>query len=267
MKRSSCWARVGACLLVFGLLVSGGPAFYRGVPEDFGNVEFSLDPVTPPLDISGIYEIQSIPIGGCKGYDTRLYLPEGLGLIPAETILESIANLAVMQLDLERVTKVRDPNTGEVRDCIGGEFGRILREEILRFDGETEGGLLVEHIELEESIGMDPEGDIDKYELVINDRRIELGLNRFVGRPDKGLEWGVMYLVMKQEVEEGNPTTPTRVWELAITIEEIDGVDKIVAYYTKRILRCDGICIEGEQWKFVQGNPEPVYHIPRGPCS
>lgn len=104
---------------------------------------------TPPLDISGIAEIQKIPIG-----KSELYVDED-----AIKILDSLANLAVMQLDVEDKKfnlKVKDPATGKEETIVGGEFGRILRKEILAFNPKRE-GVRVEHVEFVQTPGLTPQ--------------------------------------------------------------------------------------------------------------
>ncbi len=76
----------------------------------------------PPLDISGIDIIRALPIGALEVYDKENSIK----------ILNSIANLAVMQFDVEKfVIKAVNPYTKQEEEVIGGEFGRILRHEIL----------------------------------------------------------------------------------------------------------------------------------------
>jgi len=223
------------------------PFFYQEVPEYFREGEFSLDQAQPPLDISGIKEIQSIPVG-----EGRIYIKgdKRPGKIPAEKILESIANLAIMQFDVEQYTiTIKNPD-GKEETIIGGEFGRILRKEIL-YLGPTDLILGVEHVELVQTPGLTPKFDEDKYELWINDRQIKLILARDFGRPDKGFpEWGVRGLVLTQYVKDsGNPPK---------TEERDLYIDKDRAYYEIRILAPNGRLLEWKKWKFLPGNPNPV---------
>jgi hypothetical protein len=168
-----------------------------------------------------------------------------------KTILDSIANLAVMQFDVEQYTiTIKNPD-GTEETLIGGEFGRILRKEILGFDPQLERSLLVKHTEFVQTPGLTPKFDEDKFKLDINGREIELILVRDFGRPDKGFpEWGVLGLGLKQYVKDsGNPPK---------TEEREFSIDKDRAYYEIRILAPDGKLLEWKKWKFVPGNPNPV---------
>lgn len=202
----------------------------------------------PPLDISGIKEIQSIPVGGMRNY--RLNTTKGISM---RTILDSIANLAVMQFDVENFTVTIKNSDGTEETIIGGEFGRILRKEILGFNPITERSVLVKHTEFVQTPGLTPKFDEDKFKLDINGREIELILVRDFGRPDKGFpEWGVRGLVLTQYVKDsGNPPK---------TEERDLYIDKDRAYYEIRILAPDGKLLSWEKWKFVPGNPNPVAH-------
>jgi hypothetical protein len=202
---------------------------------------FLAQQTQPPLDISGIAIIQALPVGGVELYSSK----------EAIKILDSIANLAVMQFDVEGYTiKAINPYTKQEEVVVGGEFGRILRHEILGFDPKRE-GLLVKHTEFVRTPGLTPKFDEDKFKLDINGREIELILVRDFGRPDKGFpEWGVLGLGLKQYVKDsGNPPK---------TEEREFSIDKDRAYYEIRILAPDGKLLEWKKWKFVPGNPNPV---------
>jgi hypothetical protein len=164
-----------------------GAVFFYQEPNPYVMTVTSIQQTQPPLDISGIAEIQSIPVGGVRAY--RLNTTQGISM---RTILDSIANLAVMQFDVEGYTiKAVNPYTKQEEIVVGGEFGRILRHEILGFDPRVERGLRVEHIEFVQTPGLTPKFDEDIFELWINARQIGLVLARDMGRPDKGFpEWG-----------------------------------------------------------------------------
>ena len=209
-------------------------------PEPVLEPVLFLSQQSPPLDISGIAIIQALPIGGVELYSSK----------KAIKILDSIANLAVMQFDVENFTLTIKNSDGTEETIIGGEFGRILRKEILAFDPKRE-GLLVKHNEFVRTPGLTPKFDEDEYELWINDRQIELILVRDFGRPDKGFpEWGVRSLLLKQYVKDSGipPKTEERVFY----------IDKDRASYTIRILAPDGRLLEWKKWNFVPGNPNPI---------
>ncbi len=138
----------------------------------------------PPLDISGIAEIRSIPVG-----TSRLYVKGDNrdGKFSMEKILESIANLAVMQFDVEKYTITITNSNGEKETVIGGEFGRILRKELLNIE-ITDITMAVKHIEFVQTPGLTPKFDEDKFKLDINGGEIELVLARDMGKPEKGFE-------------------------------------------------------------------------------
>ncbi len=96
-----------------------------------------------------------------------------------------------MQFDGEKfVIKAVNPYTKQEEEVIGGEFGRILRHEILGINPKRE-RLGVDHIEFVQTPGLTPKFDEDKFKLDINGREIDLILVRDFGRPDKGFpEWG-----------------------------------------------------------------------------
>jgi len=100
--------------------------------------------VQPVLDISGIKEIQSIPVGEMREYFLKGDIEElGLeGYIPLEVILESIANLALMQMGLGE--QVQWSIYREENPLSYGTFGWAL-QEILGIDPERDFGLTVEH--------------------------------------------------------------------------------------------------------------------------
>ena len=210
--------------------------------------------VKPVLDISGIAEIQSIPVG-----DSELYIQgdDTPGYFSMEKILRSIANLAIMQMGLTDFVKI-DPETGEV--ILEGEFGEVLKA-ILGFDPVIEFGLTVEHTDFIQTPGATPECDEDHYLLTINCRQIEVILYRDYGSPDKGLDWGIGGLLLRQNSEtefapNGVPQVEEK--ELAINRDKITG--KFYAYYTVRIIKYnDGKLLKWKQWKFVEGNPNPVW--------
>jgi hypothetical protein len=229
----------------------GSDPFWVAEAEPVLNMNLVLDQTpVPPLDISGIVEIQKIPVGKSMLYIQGDSRP---GKFSMEKILDSITNLAVMQFNVENFTiTIKSPDgDGKEETIIGGEFGRILRKEILGFDPKIEIGLRVKHTEFVQTPGLTPKFDEDKYELWISGRQIELILVRDFGRPDKGFpEWGVAYMVLKQYIKDsGNPPK---------TEERSFYIDKDRAYYEIRILAPDGKLISWEKWKFLPGNPNPV---------
>lgn len=234
MKSAACLLSLAIFLL---LVVSGGAS----VAGELVAALILNQQTQPPLDISGIAIIQALPIGKLEVYDKETSIK----------ILNSIANLAVMQFDVEGYTiKAVNPYTKQEETVIGGEFGRILRHEILGINPKRE-RLGVKHIELVQTPGLTPKFDEDKFKLDINGREIELILLRLLGRPDKGFpEWGVRGLVLKMYVpNSGNPPK---------TEERDFSIDPEGTYYTIRILAPDGRLLEWKKWKFVPGNPNPV---------
>lgn len=214
----------------------------RGEPVLF------LSQQNPPLDISGIKIIQAIPVGEVEVY--RLNTTKGISM---RTILDSIANLAVMQFDVENFTVTIKNSDGIEETIIGGEFGRILRKEILGFNPISERSVLVKHTEFVQTPGLTPKFDEDKFKLDINGREIELKLVRDFGRPDKGFpEWGVRYMLLKQYVPNSGNPPKTEERSLSIDLDE--------AFYTIRILAPDGKLLSWEKWEFLPGNPNPVNH-------
>ena len=209
--------------------------------------------VQPVLDISGIKEIQSIPVGKSELYIQGDDTP---GYFSMEQILRSIANLVIMQMGLTDFVKI-DPETGEV--ILEGEFGEALKA-ILGFNPVIEYSMSVEHTDFIQTPGATPECDEDHYLLTINCRQIEVILVRDYGWPEKGFDWGVRGLLLRQHSEKefapnGLPHTEEK--ELAINIDKDTG--KFYALYTIRIIKSDdGTLLKGEQKKFVEGNPEPV---------
>jgi hypothetical protein len=215
--------------------------------------------VKPVLDIRGIKEIQSIPVGEMREYFLKGDIEElGLeGWIPLEVILESIANLALMQMGLGE--QVQWSIYREENPLSYGTFGWAL-QEILGVDPERDFGLTVEHTDFIQTPGATPECDEDHYLLTINCRQIKVILVRGYGWPEKGFDWGVRGLLLRQHSEKefapnGLPHTEEK--ELAINIDKDTG--KFYALYTIRIIKSDdGTLLKGEQKKFVEGSPEPV---------
>jgi len=210
---------------------------------------------------SGIKEIfeaiQSIPVGDMRSYWAKDLVDEGE--ISMEQILDSIANLAILQMGLENFTKT-NPNSGEV--IIEGEFGRVLKE-ILGFDPEREFDMSVEHTDfMQTDLGKE-----DYYRLTINCRDIDLILRDF-GTPgylqgEYGYDWGIAGLTLTQYSEKrdarGIPYTEER--ELLIHPVEDKrnpGRYKFVAIYTVRILAPDGTVVGWEEWEFAQGSPNAI---------
>jgi len=243
------------CGVLLAIFCEGAVFFYQE-PEQY--VMAQAKPTTavkPVLDISGLKEIQSIPVGEMRFYWARDLVDEGE--VPMEQILDSIANLAIMQMGLEKFT-LASSNPGEV--IVGGEFGRVLKE-ILGFDPEREFDMSVEHTDFIQTPGATPECDEDHYLLTINCRQIEVILYRDYGSPDKGLDWGIGGLLLTENSKtefapNGVPHVEER--ELAINRDKITG--KFYAYYTVRIIKYnDGKLLKWKQWKFVEGNPNPVW--------
>lgn len=160
-----------------------------------------------------------------------------------------------MQFDVENfVIKAVNPYTKQEEEVIGGEFGRILRHEILGINPRRE-RLGVDHIELKTGI---PGFAEDKFKLTINDRFFDLILAEDFGRPDKGFEkWGVLELTLKQLLEDRSKRLRKK--RLFIDTETIDGKKKFVAYYVHTILNPDGTVAQViEVLKFIQGKPNPI---------
>jgi hypothetical protein len=219
--------------------------------------------VQPVLDISGIKEIQSIPAGEMREYPLRQTIEElGLeGYIPLEVILESIANLALMQMGLGE--QVQWSIYREENPLSYGTFGWAL-QEILGIKPERDFGLTVEHTDFIQT----PVYARDCFLLTINCRQIELDLldHSFLDERPKWGTWGVRGLLLKQISEKefapnGLPYTEEK--ELFIGKDKDTG--KFYAYYTLRIVGTAGISvIKYKQMKFVEGNPNPVWIDARG---
>jgi hypothetical protein len=221
--------------------------------------------VQPVLDISGIKEIQSTPVGEMREYPLRQTIEElGLeGYIPLEVILESIANLALMQMGLGE--QVQWSIYREENPLSYGTFGWAL-QEILGVNPERDFGLTVEHTDFVQTPGLTPEYDEDNFLLTINCRQIELSMVRDFGSLGKGYEWGVRGLLLKQISEkEFAPNGLAYTEEKELFIGKDKDTGKFYAYYTLRILGTDGISvIKYKQMKFVEGNPNPVWIDARG---
>lgn len=202
----------------------------------------------PALDISGLAIIQALPVGGLEEWYIRK---------EAVRILSSLANLAVMQFNVQDKKfnlQVKDPVTGKEETIIGGEFGRILRKEILAFNPENE-DLLVRRTEFVKG-SPSPEFDEDRFEIKIGTVKIiELVLRRDMGWPEKGFpEWGIKGLKLKYDLE--GESYPPKTMELDFGMDVIKG--KGTAWYSKRHYAPDGNLIKWETWKFEAGKPNHV---------
>jgi len=218
--------------------------------------------VQPVLDISGVKEIQSIRVGEMREYFLKGDIEElGLeGWIPLEVILESIANLALMQMGLGE--QVQWSIYREENPLSYGTFGWAL-QEILGVNPERDFGLTVEHTDFIQT----DLGKADYYRLTINCRDIDLIL-RDCGTPDYlrreyGYDWSIAGLTLTQYSEKrdarGIPYTEER--ELLIHPVEDKrnpGRYKFVAIYTVRTLAPDGTVVEWEEWEFAQGSSKAI---------
>lgn len=181
---------------------------------------------------------------------------DAFGVKKATKILHSIANLAVMQMDLEKfTTEAKHPLTGEKETIPGGEFGRILRHEILFIDKSGE-ALSVDHLDFDGDPRNPQPDDIDKFSLSINGRDTDLYLVRAYGRPDKGIpEWGVKGLVFLMDIMEGNRVV--KVIRKDLSIRRVSG--EWTAYYKIEELAPNGTPLKPPlEFKFIQGNPNPI---------
>jgi hypothetical protein len=213
--------------------------------------------VKPVLDISGIKEIQSIPVGDMRSYWAKDLVDEGE--ISMEQILDSIANLAVMQMGVEKFT-IASSNPGEV--IVGGEFGRVLKE-ILGFDPEREFDMSVEHTDFIQT----DLGKADYYRLTINCRDIDLILVD-CGTPDYlrreyGYDWSIAGLTLTQYSEKRDARGIPYTEERELDIHQVEdkrnpGRYKFMAIYTVRTLAPDGTVVEWEEWEFAQGSPNAI---------
>ena len=281
--------------------------------------------VKPVLDLSGIAEIQSIPVGEMRSYELRetlewfiemereeiewgrreittlekfrTYLEKYYGAlltprfleamlkeygadvskywdwrwecleemmkeVPLETILESIANLAILQMGLGE--KVEWSVYPKETPLPYGTFGWAL-QEILGVNPERDFGLTVEHTDFMQT----DLGKKDCYRLTINCRDIDLIL-RDCGTPDYlrreyGYEWGIRGLTLSQYSERRDARGIPYTEEKELFIHQVEdkqnpGKYKFVAIYTVRTLAPDGTVVEWEEWEFAQGNPNAIYH-------
>ena len=218
--------------------------------------------VKPVLDISGIAEIQSIPVGEMRGYFLKGDIEELEleGWIPLELILESIAHLAIMQMGLDG--KVEWSVYREETPLPYGTFGWAL-QEILGVDPERDFGLTVEHTDFMQT----DLGKKDCYRLIINCRDIYLILRDF-GTPDYlrreyGYEWGIAGLTLSQYSERRDARGIPYTEEKELFIHQVEdkqnpGKYKFFAIYTVRMLAPDGTVVGWEEWEFAQGRPEAI---------
>ena len=259
---------------VIGLLGCGvllatfceGAVFFYQEPEQYvmAQAKAPEPAVKPVLDISGIAEIQSIPVGEMREYPLRETIEELEleGWIPLELILESIAHLAIMQMGLDG--KVEWSVYPKEMPFPEGTFGWAL-QEILGVDPERDFGLTVEHTDFIRT----PVYARDCFLLTINCRQIELDLldYSFLDEKPEWGNWGVRGLLLKQVSEkEFAPNGLPYTEEKELFIDKDKDTGKFYAYYTVRVIGTDGVkVIKYEQMKFEEGNPKPVWHRPLGP--
>lgn len=221
-------AREGASMkkfLLIGLLwtVLAGPGPFAGLAQG------------PGLD--GLALLQAIPVRITRFFDAAT----------AARILEDLSEIALAQWDLEGVQEtVTEPATGAEKLARGGEFGRLIREDLLAFDPERDGGMLVEHVELNQDPDF-PVFDEDRYRLNVGELEIDLALSRLEARPEKGLDWGIRTIESRTFLVEAGRL---RVATLTIVNE--------VATFTVRFFAPNGRFLEGFLIEFSRGNPEPV---------
>jgi len=251
MKRSgSTGGRgfVGWVAMVLAVVLLVGPTLRE--PEQFVMAQTNPVPAAKPV-LDWLTEIQKIPVGEISYYYQKAFVEEGIGEsdISMEEILDGLTGLAKTQLGISE-----------------GQFVQLLNE-ILGYDLEKDFGMAVEHTDFVQTPGLTPKFDEDHYLLTINCRQIELILLRALGNPAQGYDWGVEGLLLRQRSEKefdsrGLPYTE----EKELFIGKDKDMGKFYAVYTVRIIKSDdGTLVKWEQWKFVQGNPNPVSHRPMGP--
>jgi hypothetical protein len=240
-----------------------GAVFFYQEPGQYVMAQAKPEPqVKPVLDISGLKEIQSIPVGESRLYELRETIEELEleGWIPMELILESIANLALMQMGLGE--QVQWSIYREENPLSYGTFGWAL-QEILGVNPERDFGLTVEHTDfMQTDLGKE-----DYYRLTINCRDIDLILVD-CGTPDYlrreyGYDWGIAGLTLTQYSEKRDARGIPYTEEKELDIHQVEdkrnpGRYKFVAIYTVRTLAPDGTTVEWEEWEFAQGSPNAI---------
>ena len=210
------------------------------------------------LVVRVLNELTSLPVG-IENSQVYLQGDEDPRTFSMEEILWSIGDLAVMQLQVEAFTATAiDPYTGKEAAVVGGEFGRIVRHEILGFSVAFDGGVSVYKTDHVAIAGFPVE---DRYLLEVDCRKIELTLVSDFALPERGIPWGIRGVMFSQYVDVVGPDGRLKVEEREIAIDIEGDPSRYVAYYTKRIVDCETLATEREEkWKFVQGNPDPVSH-------
>ena len=248
--------RIIALAVIFSVLLSGnsyGVVFFCQEPSQYVTAQANPTPAPtakPVLDTSGIQVIQSIPVGKASRYPLRETIEElGLeGYIPMELILESLANLALMQMGLVGLDKFNVYRNKE--PLPEGTFGWAL-QQILGIDPRRDFGLSVEHRYFKQR----PSRKEDCYELTINFRRIEVILTNF-----EGYEWGIRGLVLRQRIQGSRPTTGIPyAEERELVIDQVESARNpgrfvFGAIYTVRTIANDGSLIAMRQYNFMQGH-------------
>jgi hypothetical protein len=246
------------CGVILATSSTYGAVFFYQEPGQYVMAQAKPDPqVKPVLDISGIKEIQSIRMGEMRSYWTKDFIDEGE--IPMELILNSIANLAIMQMGLEKFVIVSsNPGKGIM---VEGEFGKALQEILGVLPEEV--SLTVEHTDfMQTDLGKE-----DYYRLTINCRDIDLILLDF-GIPDYlqkeyGYDWGIRGLTLTQYSEKRDARGIPYTEERELDIHQVEdkrnpGRYKFMAIYTVRTLAPDGTVVEWEEWEFAQGSPNAI---------
>jgi hypothetical protein len=196
---------------------------------------------TPTLDVSALELIQEIPVRITKFFNDPI----------DARIINNIANLAILQFDMESFsTTIDDPESDTDITVIGGQFALLLRDTVLKPPAPDE-GLLVEHVEFFQPEGMSPEFDEDRYRLTTGNLAIELLLGRFVARPEKDLGWGILSITTQRP--EGDEQSGSENTVLAELINDGSGIIVI-----ERVLAPNGRVLSSMRWTFEPGNPDPM---------
>ena len=208
------------------------------------------------LVVRVLNELTSLPVG-IENSEVYYQGNDDPTTFSMEQILSSLADLAVIQLQVEAFTATAiDPYTGREAAVVGGEFGRIVRHEILGFSVAFDGGVSVYKTDHVAIAGFPVE---DRYLLEVDCRKIELTLVSDFALPERGIPWGIRGVMFSQYVDVVGPDGRLKVEEREIAIDIEGDPSRYVAYYTKRIVDCETLATEREEkWKFVQGNPDPV---------
>lgn len=195
----------------------------------------------------------------------RVYRLGDTESISAEAVLYALGITLIKQMDIESVITNSDAGLK-----IGGTLGNIIAEEIFGLTALLEylqisGIENRPYLEIEHVYGT-PESNEQVFEFRIECRRFKLILQKALGRPDKGYEWGIQMLLVTEYIWTPYLGEEERV--LTIKQTENDpkdnpGNDKFITMvtYENRILDSEDPTnvMGGNKKIFVQGNSEAVY--------